>query len=217
MNKIKAIYDVVKTMRDKKEREGIVQVNIEQDGQQLLKFKNEFQHLEDGKTSCHLQSEWNCDGKEGRHESTTEFMRNGEGGCPFRRGFKHGGHVHGHGPGFKNKADAILFFLRVLNELKAEEQGENILFSLVLDDEVKKIKEKMQVKLEHHHKFHGQGHPLKGILMEKVMLMEKPQIRLNVISSKTIGVEKVIVSIRGTFEKDGTHELKAIAEVNFTK
>ncbi|MDP4083281.1 MAG: hypothetical protein Q8934_01550 [Bacillota bacterium] len=214
MNKIKAIYDVVKSMRDKKEREGIVQVKVEEDGQQLLKFSNEFQHLVDGHVKCKIQSEWNYEGKEGKHESTTEFKRNGEGRCPFHKRFKHGENG-GHGPGFKSKADTILFFLRLLNELKVEEQGENLQFSLVLDDEVKKLKEKMQGKFEKNHSFHH--HPLKGLLMEKVLLMEKPQICVNVVANKNKEVEKVTVSLQGTFEKDGQHELNAAFEVHFSK
>jgi hypothetical protein len=224
MNKIKAIYDVVKTMKEKKEREGVLQVKVEKDGQQVLKFSNEFHHSGDGNTKCHLQSEWNCDGNEGKHESTTEFKRDHEHGCPFHRGFNHGrhhehlGHVHGHG--FKSKADILLCFLKLLNDLKAEEQGEKILFSLELDEAIAKMKEKMHGHCENA-PFHGKGpghhHPQKGKLMKELMLMENPHILVNIVANKNKEVEQVTITIQGSYEKDGVHETNATVEVNFTK
>jgi hypothetical protein len=233
MNKIKAIYDVVKTMKEKKEREGVLQVKVEKDGQQVLKFSNEFQHSEDGNTKCHLQSEWNCDGNEGKHESTTEFKRDNEHGCPFHRGLRHGRHHehfghghfgHGHGPGFKSKADILLCFLKLLNELKVEEQGEKILFSLELDEAVGKMKEKMKERMQgncENGPFQGKGpghhHPLKGKLMKEMMLMEKPIIHVNAVANKNKEIEKVTITIQGSYEKDGLHETNATVEVHFTK
>lgn len=228
MNKIKAIYDVVKTMKEKKEREGVLQVKVEKDGQQVLKFSNEFQHSGDGNTKCHLQSEWNCDGNEGKHESTTEFKRDHEHGCPFHRGFRHGRHHehfgHRHIHGFKSKADILLCFLRLLNDLKAEEQGEKTLFSLELDEAVAKMKEKMKERMQSNCEngpfpgaYPGHHHPLKGKLMKEMMLMEKPHILVNIVTNKNKEVEKVSITIQGSYENDGLHEMNATVEVNFTK
>jgi hypothetical protein len=226
MNKIKAIYDVVKTMKEKKEREGVLQVKVEKDGQQVLKFSNEFHHSGDGNTKCHLQSEWNYDGNEGKHESTTEFKRDNEHGCPFHRGFrKHHGHFsHGHGPGFKSKADILLCFLKLLNDLKVEEQGEKILFSMELDEAVGKMKEKIKERMNgncengpFHGAYPGHHHPQKGKLMKELMLMENPHILVNAVANKNKEIEKVTITIQGRYEKDGVHETNATVEVNFTK
>ncbi|NRD77884.1 hypothetical protein HPT25_10870 [Bacillus sp. BRMEA1] len=226
MNKIKAVYDVVKTMKDKTSREGILQVKVEQDGQQVWNFSNEFQHNDDGKTKCKLKSEWNVDGNEGRHESTTEFTRNGHEGFGCHRGFRHFrhherfGHEHGKQRGFKSRAEGFLFLLRMLNELKVEEQGEKLLFSLDLGEEVKQIRDRMQGKFEQNMMFQGpphhHHHPLKGKLMKEIMLMDKPQILINMVANKDKEVEKAVITIQGKYEKDGVHELKASAEINFT-
>jgi hypothetical protein len=225
MNKIKALYDVVKTMKEKKEREGVLSVKVEQDGQQVWNFRNEFQRREEGKTKCKLQTEWNWDGNEGKHESTTEFTRNNHEGFHCHGGFRHFrhhdrfNHEHGHNRGFKGKADAFLFLLRLLNELKAEEQGETLVFSLELGDEVKQIRERMQGRFDKHRMFQGPllHHPLKGKLMKEIMLMDKPQILVNVFTNKDKEVERAAITIQGSYEKDGSHELKASAEINFIK
>lgn len=225
MNKLKALYDVVKTMKEKKEREGVIRVKVEQDGKQLWNFSNEFQRSEEGKTKCKLETEWNWDGNEGRHESTTEFTRNNHGEVHCHGGIRHFrhherfGHEHGHHHGFKRKADAFLFLLRMLNELKVEEQGENLLFSLELGDEVKQFRERMQGRFEQNRMFQGppHHHPLKGKLIKEIMFMENPKIHVNIFANKDKEVEKAAITIQGNSEKDGAHELKAAVEINFTK
>lgn len=223
MNKIKALYDVVKTMKEKEACEGILQVNIEKDGQQVWNFQNEFQRSEQGRTKCNLQTQWNWDGNEGSHESTTEFTKANHTGCPFHgrgRHFGHHGHFgHGHKHGFKNKADGFLFLLRILNELKVEEQGENVLFSLALDDEVKKIREKFQEKCNNKEIFHEapHHHPFKGKLIKEIMLMNQPHILVNIVTNKGKAVEKAVITIEGSYEQEGRHELKAKVEINLAK
>ncbi|MDR7002882.1 hypothetical protein [Neobacillus niacini] len=225
MNKIKAVYDVVKAMKDKKAREGVLRVKVEKDGQQVSSFRNEFLHNEEGMTKCKLQTEWNWDGNVGKHESTTEFKRNDQNGFPCRGGFRpfqhrEGfGHEHGQNRGFKRKADGFLFLLRMLNELKVEEQGEHLLFSLELDDEVKQMRERMQGKFDQNRMFQGppQHHPLRGKLMKEIILMDKPKVIVNIAANKDNEVEKAAITIHGSYEKGGTHELKAEVEINFTK
>lgn len=220
MNKIMAVYDVVKTMKDKKEKEGVLQVKVERDGQAVWQFMNEFQRNQEGIAKCKLQTQWNWDGNEGKHESTTEFTRKNDDGCPFHkriRSFRLG-HEHFHGHGFKGKADAFLFFLRILNELNVEEQGEGLLFSLVLDDEVRKVRERLQEKCHLHPAFHKHPHqhPLPGKLIKEIMLMEQPHILVNILVNKDKEIEKATVMIQGSYEKDGRHEMNATAEINFT-
>ncbi len=225
MNKIKAIYDVVKTMKEKTSKEGVLQVKVERDDQSVWQFKNEFQRSAEGSAKCKLQTEWNWDGNEGKHESTTEFTRKNQEGCPhshlrMKHFGHHGhfGHMHHH-RGFKSKADALLFFLKMLNELKVEEQGENLLFSLVLDDEAKKVKERIQEKCQQQPPFQGHPHhhPMHGKLMKEFWLVEQPHIQVNIIVNKDKEVEKATVTFQGSYEKDGNHEIKATAEVNFIK
>lgn len=223
MNKLKALYDVVKTMKDKDTREGILHVSTKQDGQQVWNFTNEFYRDGEGNTKCKLQTEWNWDGNEGRHESTTEFKRKGDhgNGCPFHGGFRHGRHhapfggqegTHGHG--FKSKADGFLFLLRMLNKLKAEEQGDQLLFSLELDDEVQKIKEKMQTRFDQNKMVQGppHHHHPKGKLIKTIMSMEKPEILVNITANKANEVERGVITIHG---KNGEHDISIMAEVNF--
>jgi hypothetical protein len=224
MNKIMALYNVVKAMKEKKENEGVLQVKIERDGQAVWQFMNEFQRNEEGAAKCKLQARWNYDGNEGKHESTTEFTSKNLAGCPFHGRMRHHGRFHhgyNHHHGFKDRADAILFFLKMLNELKVEEQGEKLLFSLELGDEVKKIKERMQEKYNQHQIFHEQPHmphhPAKGKLIKEIMLMDHPQILVNILTDKDREVEKATITLQDHAEKEGLHEIKAQAEVIFTK
>lgn len=223
MNKIKALYDVVKTMKEKKAKEGVLQVKVEQNGVPVWQFRNEFQHSVGGAAKCKLQTEWNWEGNEGRHESTTEFTRKNHGGCPFHRRMHSFGHhgrfggEQGPGRGFKSKADTVLFFLKMLNELKVEEQGENLLFSLKLDDEVKKIKERMLQNPVMQEQQHPHHHPMKGKLIKEIMLLDQPNIQVNVTVNKDKAVEKAVITIQGDYEKDGRQEMNAIAEITFTK
>lgn len=224
MNKIKALYDVVKAMKEKKAKEGVLQVKVVRDGQAVWQFQNEFQHNEEGSAKCKLQTQWNWDGNEGKHESTTEFTRKNQDGCPFHRRMKHFhrhhghfGHEHTHHHGFRNRADAMLFFLKMLNDLNAEEQGEKLLFTLELDDAAKNFRGKCQQHLMFHGHPHMHHHPLKGKMINEIMLMDQPHIVVNVIANKDRQVEKATITIQGHYEKDGQHEINATAEIQFTK
>lgn len=152
MNKIKVLYDVFKTMKEKESFNGNIKVEAVKGGTKVLSFSNEFStNTVTGETKVKISSESDFDGKKAKHESNTEFNMKD---CKHHK-FHHHMHMHHHGmccePGsIKAKLSKITFILNLLNNLKTEEKDGKLILSLDLKEIIKEIKE--------HHKDLGEQH-----------------------------------------------------------
>ncbi|GBF34757.1 hypothetical protein DCCM_3877 [Desulfocucumis palustris] len=210
MNKIKLLYDVVMTMKEKDSCSGAISVEGRKDQVKILDFNNEFEkNMTDGQTKAKINFELEHEGKKVKHESSTEFNTHTPGRC--HHGFMshmrfH--HCHGHQfnhmeglkrCGMKEKLSRIGLLLNILNSLKVEEQeNKNILLSLNFDEIRQDIKNIIQEKLQHekmarHHDFHG--------AVKEFSALENPTGSLNILINKNNEVEEILLTLDG--EKKG--------------
>lgn len=159
MNKIKFLYDVVSTMRAQNEVTGTATAEVQKDQQKIFFVKNQFQkNFLTKQTKATITTEIDYDGKEVRHQSTTECLNHPHAAMHHHRGF---GHMMHHGMGhrsLKTKLNKLAFALHLLNNVQIEEQ-ENKTFLITLEvkelpDELKTFFKEQMEQAEHHHKRH---------------------------------------------------------------
>ncbi|HWP95464.1 MAG TPA: hypothetical protein VN426_01300 [Syntrophomonadaceae bacterium] len=215
MNKIKLLYDVAKVMKEKNTLAGTINVRGTKDEVEALLFTNEFsKDLASGWTRAKITTIIDHDGKQLKHESTTEFKR-GEGseqghcGCMKHHHF-HSGHAQMHGCGIKGKLDRFMFALNALDNMKILEQEDNsLLVTLDLTEIPADLKEALQEKMMHQHpgqhNFMAGRHSLESAALE---------CRIN----KKYEVEAITAKIKGKHldEKDASHDVALDAAIRFS-
>ncbi len=77
MNKIKLLYDVTRAMKNLVKIEGVLQVKVHRDDEEVFSMRNAFEKNEAGKTRTTVSSVLNLDGGQVTRESTTEFDLSG--------------------------------------------------------------------------------------------------------------------------------------------
>lgn len=129
MNKIKVLYDVFKTMKEKEVFKGSVKLEATKGDVKVLSFSNEFEtDTKSGETKANISVDLDAEGKKVKHDSNSEFNIKE---CPhhgFHRGMhNHGMNMHGHG-GIKGGLSKVTFILNLLNNVQVEEKDERLLF-----------------------------------------------------------------------------------------
>lgn len=203
MSKIKLLYDVFKTMKDKEGFNGEVKIDATENEKKVFSLSNKFSsNKETGTTKTKISTEVDYQDNKLKHESTTEFNL-------LDHLHKRGGHgmmMHGRHPecsnggSLKNKLSHVTFMLGVLNKIKVEENGEKTLLSLDLKEilaELKEIRpefqgsdcEEMKIDMSKHHKHHA--------FIKELMEMEATDANLNVWINKSNELEKVEILANG--------------------
>lgn len=141
MNKIKVLYDVVKTMKDKEAFKGNIKLDAVKGGVKVLSFANEFEtNTKNGETKANISLDLDDEGKKVKHESNSEFNMK----CHKHHKFHHGmgmhHGMHGHG-GIKAGLSKATFILNLLNVMKVEEQEGKSVISLELKEVLKEMKD----------------------------------------------------------------------------
>ena len=193
MSRIKVLYDVFKTMKDKEDFNGDLKVETIMNEKKVFVLSNEFStNKETGITKANISTEVDYKDNKFKHKSTTE--------CNLK---DHLHHRHGSHPGFhnhgnvKDKFSRITFALGVLNKIKLEEEGDKTLLYLDLKEVIKEIKEmhpelpdrecgEMKEHCHHHHAF-----------VKELMEMESSNAALKVWINKSNEVEKIEVLADG--------------------
>ncbi|SPF47806.1 conserved hypothetical protein [Candidatus Desulfosporosinus infrequens] len=226
MSKIKLMYDVINTMKEKEVLSGTFKAEIKKDQIQIASFTNEFEkNLLNGETKAKISTELDCDGKKMKHQSQTEFTM--QGCCQGHRhhGFMRHMHHHHHDlhsgqthedikcGGIKGKLTKLAFVLNIFNQIKVEEkEDESVILSLNLNeipDEIKiAIQERIsQRTMPEHHQHHG--------FMKELLTLQDPNIECILWISKNREVEKVLLTVNGkrTNELNENHDLNLKAEL----
>lgn len=217
MNKIKVLYDVVKVMRDKDAYNGNIEATISKDEVQVAQFSNEFtRDLASGWTKARISTVVDHNGKQIKHESTTEFNQKDEN---RRSAFTHCGHLHNHirhgqwdqkHHGLKERLDGLLVVLNALNNLKVAEQADkSVKLSLDLTGIPEELQNKIKERLEHRH--HASNPNFKKIHSIKNGTLEcliNPQNEVEIIELKLDG------KVSG--ENDEAQEVSCRAEIRFS-
>jgi len=211
MNKIKLLYDVVKTMKEKEVYNGIIKLEGEKNQIKVFSFVNEFErNTLNGQTKAKISTELDFEGKKVKHESSTEFNKENCHDHMFHGLKRHIHDQHNHNDmkcgGIKEKLTKLAFALDTINNMKIDEQADKTLVLSLnaneLPEDMKKVMhERINHKMMHNHHEHH--------CMKEFFAMENPNIELNIWINKNYEVEKIVVTVNGK-QKDELTELQEI-------
>ncbi|MDR3596043.1 hypothetical protein [Clostridium sp.] len=210
MNKIKVLYDVFKTMKDKELFKGNIKVEAAKGEVKVLSFSNEFEiNTKSGETKAKLNVDLDAEGKKVKHESNSEFNIKD---CPhhkFHKGMHmHHHRMHGHG-GIKAGLSRITFVLNLLNNVQIEEKEEKSIISLELKEVLKEIKDMhkdfhKEIDNEKILEYNKQMHD--GMnkdfckhheFIKEILCSEQSDALLKIYANKNNQIEKVEISAKG--------------------
>jgi hypothetical protein len=238
MNKIKVLYDVVKTMKGKEVFKGILKVDGKKGGEKFLGIVNEFEKNQtEGRVKSKLNTEFNYEGKSFKHESNTDFNMEGCGSHEHHGFMKHMHmHMHKHNHdqsemrfgGPREGLNKIGFALGILNSIKLEEkEDKSAIVKLNLMDLPEEMKELFHEKMKkgrgnensENHEFHKNfgGENFKGHqdFMKELHGMKNPNVEINVWINGYSEVEKILITATGKVnEESDAKDIDLKAELN---
>lgn len=224
MNKLKLIYDVVKTMKEKEVIQGTLQVEGKKNELQFFSLANEFvKNFQTGETKAKISTQLDYNGNKVKHESQIEFNSQGGNGrmCHGLRGHMH---HHGHGgghklegfhhAGFKQKLNRLAFGLHVLNQIKLTEQDDkSIILTFDTDGIPDEIRQACQEKMKWHQTQHPQVNHGQGgqqhlhCFANELVNIQDPVIGLAVRINPNNEVEKITVCVAAQQAADGQEQI----------
>lgn len=241
MNKIKLMYDVAKALQAKNVFIGSLEVEGKKDQVGFFALKNEFEkNLVSGQVKAKVSTSLDLEGKQIKHESTSEF--NIQNCCAGRHRHHHRphhhlrGHFHSNGfneetgccgsdesncccTGLKGKLSALTYVLGLIDKVEIEEQANNALaLTLKIDELPEELMQHMQRRFQHGmapNESQGQE-CCSG--MHSMMNIEKPVIAINIQLNADKAIEKVVITAEGK-QKDNSdqiHDINCKAELNLT-
>ncbi|MBZ9685584.1 hypothetical protein G9F72_004360 [Clostridium estertheticum] len=200
MSKIKILYDVFKTLKDKESFNGDVKIEAIMNDKKVFDLSNEFStNKETGLTKAKVSTEVDYEDNRLKHESTTEFNLKDH-------VHQHGGHgmwMHGNhhgcanGGNLKNKLSHVTFALGVLNNIKQEEDGDKTLLSLDLKEIIHEAKEMHPALHDRSCEEMKENKSPHHAIVKKLMEMEANDATLKVWINKSNEVEKVEILANG--------------------
>lgn len=201
MNKIKLMYDIAKTMKEKEIFNGFLQAECIKDSTTIFHMENEFsKNLTTGLMVAKIKTEMDYQGKRLKHESNTEYThlsKSQSKGC-FRGRHPHF-HHRGHG-GLKSLFTGLTLALDILNRTKVEVQTDN---SNVITLEIDELPKELQGLKQHFIENHGHGHVHENhhhhglCLMKEFHALESPKLILTAHINKNNEIETVDILLSG--------------------
>jgi hypothetical protein len=232
MNKIKVLYDVVKTMKGKEVFKGTLKVDGKKGGEKFIGIVNEFErNVSEGRMKSKLNTEFNCGDKSFKHESSTDFNMGGE-GFHGHHGFMKHMHQHRHGNmkfgGPREGLSKLGFALGILNSIQLEEkEDKSAILRLNLVDLPEDMKEMFQEKMkkgnfheghensEFHKNFDGENFKGHKEFMKQLHGMTNPNVEINVFINAYSEVEKILITAAGKVNTDSAEkDIDLKAELN---
>jgi hypothetical protein len=215
MNKIKLLYDVTRAMKNLEKIEGVLQVKVHKNDEEVFSLRNAFEKNEAGKTRTTVSSVLNLDGGQVTRESTTEFDLSGR--CHHGHGVLHRMFHEHHGKdrccGVRGMFGKLSLAFGILSSLEVEEKGDGeAVVSLHLSEAPGELRAALLEKLQHkydclaHHDFLKECHQVETLNGALVMTVNK---------DRTIETITVNLGSRTRDENKGPHTLAASAEVQF--
>lgn len=212
MNKIKLLYDVVRTMRAKERVNGVLTANVSKDQEEILSLRNEFAKNAAGEAKAEVCCELSLDGSKVKRESRTEFSA-AEGG---RRGFlglfiRHHHHQVKDGcPGFQGILSRISNLFGILNSLKAEEKENG---AAVLSLDLSEVPEEMKFLLQERLRQRHDRRPHCGILEQCELETLNGVLELTVNSGRELERLEATLHGRVRHAQSGLHTMAARADL----
>jgi hypothetical protein len=225
MNKIKVLYDVVKTMKEKEVLKGNIKLEAVKGEMKVLSFSNEFEtNTKNGETKANINVDLDTEDKKVKHKSHSEFNIKD---CPHHR-FHRGMHMHNHGinmhgihghGGIKGGLSKIAFMLNLLNNVQVEEKDEKAIISLQLKEVLKEIKdmhkefykgmdnEKVMEHIRQMKEGSGEDFKKHHEFIKKLLFSEDSETLLKIYANKNNEVEKIEISSKGENIVNGVLDL----------
>lgn len=236
MNKIKLMYDISKTMKEKNLFNGSLQVECVKDNATIFQMDNEFsKDLSTGLTKVDIKTKLDYEGKSFKHESSTEFThpRNShphghrhKGNHPHFYHFRHCGNGkcgHGHG-GLNGIFSGLTFAFNLLNRIEITEQPDN---TIRMTLEMDQIPNELQKMLTHkfrqgygeeqeHEGTHRTRHHARSLIKE-LHALEEPSLKLISRINKNNEIESIDVTLSGKQidDQQEIHVLNLNAKITF--
>jgi len=220
MNKIKVLYDVFKTMKDKEVFKGDISMEATKGEVKVLSFSNQFEtNAKSGETKAKLNIDLDAEGKKVKHESSSEFNIKGCSHHKFHKGMNMHNHgMHGHS-GIKDGLSKITFVLNLLNNVQVEEKEDKSVISLELKEVFKEIKDMHkdfhkgiddEKILEYHKKMHegtNRDFHKHHEFIKELLCSEQSNAVLKIYANKSNEIEKVEISAKGENTINGSLDL----------
>lgn len=215
MNKIKLLYDVTRAMKNLEKINGVLQLHVRKDQEEIVSLRNTFETDKTGKTRVMASSELNLNGGHVTRESTTEFDFPGTccpGGGMLRRMFHR--HHGSHGCcGVRGMFSRLSLAFGLLSSLKVEEKENGAaVVSLNLSEIPEELQTMLHEKMQHkndcllHHDVLKEYHKVETLNGTLIMTVNKDRI----IETITINADCTALD-----EESGKHTMAATAEVQF--
>lgn len=188
MNKLKAIYDVLKIMKSKEMVTGSLTAKVEKDQVKMFGLESEFEkNLVTGKTKSKVNLEMDYEGRPSGGE-TGEFRFEH---CHMMRG-GHDGFHHHHGfhrwCGLRPMFSHWAFGISLVQALQLEPgEDKKVVFTLNTKDLPEDVKELFQQRIEHAAFRHHHG----GRLMNVFQSSTVPDLIAMVLVNEQLEVEKI--------------------------
>ncbi|AOT70725.1 hypothetical protein [Geosporobacter ferrireducens] len=220
MNKIKLMYDVVKTLKEKQVFKGTLKAEAKKDQVKVFSLIKDFEkNTVSGQVKSKISTMLDYEGKSIKHESSTEF--NLQDCCDskhhdFMRKM-HGHHRHEGMKccGVKSKLSKLAFILNVLNNMQVEElEDKGVLLSVHIDEVPEELKNVLQEKIQHKEEQHGSEQQC--CCMKDFCFTEDINVFIKIQINKDSELEKAVVIVGGK-QKNESGEQKDInieAELN---
>lgn len=213
MNKLKLLYDVVKNLRDKEMINGALTAQVQKDQGKIFYLKNQFEkNLVTMQTTATVNSEVDYEGKQVKHQSTTEFTHHCSDKSMRHKLFNHMHHGRKCG-GLKAKLTKFAFVLGLLDRMKAEQQeNKTTLVTLEITELPEDIKSLIQEKMNHMES--RQNHD-RCCFMKELHYIEKGNFSLAMSVSKDDEIEKIVITFDGVQhdEENKEHVLAIVVEL----
>ncbi|CAA7602319.1 Hypothetical protein DEACI_2993 [Acididesulfobacillus acetoxydans] len=205
MNKLKLLYDVVTTLKEKESVNGSLVLEGKKDQVRFLSLRNDFQkNFAVGEVKAKISAELDMEGKKVKHETSLEFNSADQAAGMHRHWGRHMHHHFGPGmidgegighPGIKHKLTALASFLNLLDTMQVSEREDKTWLTLNLGEFL------TQFKTMHAGMPQGPEHELHIPLpFREFAAMEKPAAELTLQVNKKKEVEQITFKVEGKTE-----------------
>lgn len=217
MNKIKLMYDLITTLKDKEEVNGSVKIKGTKDDVAVITFENEFEKdAATGQVKTKIRTEVGQGEQKFRHESTTEFNLRC---CKEQLSQMHGSVICHHPPRpirgeMKERLNRLAFMLHTLNSIQAEEQPDGYVeLSLDLMEIPGHLRQCMNEQADR--KMFQIHHEECGVIKE-LLTVENPQVTLRARVNPRSEIERIVLTFGGEQREEGgdAHVMNLYVEVN---
>ncbi|SMD02614.1 hypothetical protein [Sporomusa malonica] len=214
MNKIKFLYDVVKTLKGKDIFNGMVTAEVEKDQAKIFYVRNAFEkNLLTMQTTANITTEVDYAGKQVKHQSTTEITNPCACQGMHHKFFKHFHHAGSRCGGIKSKLAKLGFALSLLNNIQIEEHADKTsLVTLEITETPEDIKAHILEKMNH-----AKADPAEGqhCFLKEFCYLEKGNLSIAMSVNKEYEIKRVVVTFDGTQnnEQNEKHVLNIKAEL----